>query len=789
MPTPRLATAIPLALTLTLAAACSGGGDGSGGGGPVSCQSGACPAGQLCDPSRNQCVPSGGACSMERPCPAGQVCDLSSGAGVCKASSTACSSSTCTAGACFFGACTVCDVNVSCPASGATCDAAASIDALLPGPIALMGDFGGKPFTSDVLGSGADGYQAVFAFDLAEPRVLTGDADFQDGLIGSSRVWILRADCATSVVEALFTPWSEAKTLAPRYLPAGKYFVVLFSDAATARYAVRLRFAAPDGAPGNSCEAPLPLVPDASGAIDVSGDLTGRYQFVPDEQCTGEGRGIPEVAYRLDLPERSYVLLSVAGVAGSGDYPTVELKTDCSAPTNAFSCNQFPIRSSQLEFGRFQVSQPLEAGTYAVVVHGDLDDLDGHPYTLKGRVEPWATNDTCGAATPLVLASGAATAQGDGRYATGSGCGCGGNSYWCDEFFSFSTASLGDRSAVIRATAATATSRPLLTLLKACGTAAADSLACDQNPYPGGDSVSELRFDALPPGDYWVGVAVSDAYDVQVTLGEPSYPPVPNDTCTTATTLDLVSSTVARVVGDTRGAADDVGGSCGPASAGSGGDAAFRAVLPGRGTVKLDVAGQDTFSTTSTLRSDPVIRLDPACSGAPEPSCVDATGIGGREVAALKVDGTSTAFWVDSGQADGPYTVRADFVAPPANDLCSGAEAIVVGEKDDLSLAFADPLAACASTGPDVYYKYTWTGTKPGTVTVSVSPTGFDAVLRAWGPSADGCTPASCPPLVDAGGVGVSESASVALRTGETAWFQVGARDAGGPYGIGIGTY
>src|SRR5512139_1136130 len=100
MPTPRLAAAIALTLTLAVAG-CSGGGDGGGGGGPVPCQSGACPAGQLCEPSRNQCVPIGGACSTERPCPAGQLCDLSTGTGVCKASSSACSSSTCTAGACF----------------------------------------------------------------------------------------------------------------------------------------------------------------------------------------------------------------------------------------------------------------------------------------------------------------------------------------------------------------------------------------------------------------------------------------------------------------------------------------------------------------------------------------------------------------------------------------------------------------------------------------------------------------------------------------------------------------
>ena len=239
----------------------------------------------------------------------------------------------------------------------------------------------------------------------------------------------------------------------------------------------------------------------------------------------------------------------------------------------------------------------------------------------------------------------------------------------------------------------------------------------------------------LPEGVYQVQVAKAGHFTMRATLGPPIAVPA-NDTCAAPAELSLSGNAFGPISGDTRGATSDMDYACGYGTQYDrpGRDVVYHLAVPGRGRLTTTLTPLDSSF-------DPTLQLGSTCTGY-DVGCGKTAVAGAAETASGRVS-TDAYLWVDSeNQTEGPFELSGSFTPAPANDLCANATPIANGASvtGTISTAFFDS-TACSSTSSNVNLFYTYTAPSNGTVTVTLTPSGFDGQLvRLVG----GCGATSC---------------------------------------------
>jgi hypothetical protein len=495
-------------------------------------------------------------------------------------------------------------------------------------------------------------------------------------------------------------------------------------------------------AAGDICSRPIVVNFDGGTTATLSVDLsmvTHQYQAA----CNSSDGETGDVIFELDLPVAKGLVVTADG--DTQDSVIAVLQDPCPAQSTV-ACIDTGTEPEVLTVER------LPAGKWYVLLENYADDAttDG-PYTVQFELTeppPAPSNDTCAAATPIMLMNGTGTAMGTTRGAFSDNASrpltCSTGSGRSPEvFYTFTLAQPADATIALVAATGTAAS-PVVALLDSCTGA---ERACRTG------SMSTVTARNLAAGTYVVVVDGTDAdtgdFSLTVTTTAPTPPPA-NDTCAMATPITLTAGT-ATVTGSTLSATNDNASQALTCSTGSatGSEVYYSLTLAAAANVTVLVetpAGSDLT---------PAVALLTACSMGMERGCD--TGTGGTFVSRnlqpgtyfIVVDGT------DSDQGAFSLTVTTSAATPPpANDTCSAPTTLVpnVSQMIDANSGNADYEFSCAgsSAGGDVVYQFTTTG--PQTVRLTATAVnGTDPVisLRA-APCADSSNEIAC--LDDGGG-------------------------------------
>ncbi len=611
--------------------------------------------------------------------------------------------------ACFDGACR--------PAlEGERCSLAIPIG-VTSGSAIVRGRLGYDPERIEPNGVDAEGDRDIYyRFEVTQPSdvkawaIAENDFPYDDG---DAVVELFSGTC-----EHLSWVASPVDTV---FVPPGTYYLRVTDgpDFAPVRdFDLHLTVTPSTRVAGNSCFAPIPL-PLTNGKASVTGDTTGT-KAVNAEACSWIDPIRNGLVYSLHLPVESHVAFTATPLA-AGLTVGVVLRENCLEQLNSYEC-KFSYRPGD---PASHALGPLPPGDYELHVMTELGQ--GGPFRLDVEVTPWATNDTCETAEPLVFVDGTARVQADIRYASSLLSTC--DSAWDTAAvnYRFSTVGMGERSLKI---ATTATGfNPEVTLAKVCqpNAASADIVHCGAYGSPSYD------VPRLPEGDYFLQVTGYEHGPVglEVTLG-PSYPKPANDTCATGAVLDLSAGTAITVSGDTRGAdANDY--VCG---AGDSRDVSYQLLVPTRGTVSLSVVSK-------LAGFDPRVEtMGNFCGGSGK--CFNSSS-GGTETATYSLDAYSQPLNVaiaGAPLAGGPFDFTAQYFPPPANDTCTAsAPSLALPSTTTGTLAgfYSDATPCSSSSGPDQFFKLVSATSR--NVTLTLTPSGFDGVLQVM----SGCASAPAP--------------------------------------------
>jgi hypothetical protein len=543
---------------------------------------------------------------------------------------------------------------------------------------------------------------------------------------GSGRFRLFRDGCAARVGEHYFgtlsynPPYSLYHPAWTLHLPAGTWVLSVGGYADTV-HAVSIEVTPRALAEGLGCTTPRPIVQSATGST-VTGSTDGLL-FGQGDYCAAEVWWTPSLTavYSLDLAAPSYVSLLATPVDATLVLD-LDVKDDCAteAPRDTATCN------GDAGVAVARTFSPLPAGLHYVVVGAERNTTGS--YRLDAVVVPWSTNDACADAKALAFQAGAAVETGTvgANTSTPSGCVCGNQLCGNDVFYRFTTT--GEQALTVSA-AGDGTWRPAVSVRRACD--ATPPVAC---ALAASTAVPAETFtDILPAGDWLVQVgSMSGAggpFTLQVALAPPLYPDASNDLCSAAAVLTANSP----VTGDTRGAQDDVSGTCNGSVTGAGKDLAYAFTAPSRGLFHPTV----TPATTALL---PVLRARADCAATSELACDSPTTAGWTAwLPSLELQGgDSVVLWVDGRDGSaGPYTLDPQFEPAPGNDTCAGATLLGTSTlTSSLLTSFTDGACAGAELN-DVFFRVDTASRS--TVTVTVTPESWVRTAVAYyGTTCDG---------------------------------------------------
>ncbi|MHB8873053.1 MAG: hypothetical protein ACYC8T_05145 [Myxococcaceae bacterium] len=712
----------------------------------VGCKSGSdCAPGQSCHVAGFCSSP----CSSDAECSSPQpVCGMDTLCRECFATTD------CAAGnICFIGRCE--------PAlPGEDCRVPIDLD-LSAGSVTVAGDLSRYHGNSELIVSAA--YRIV----LAEEAALNGELTV-NGLIAGAGFEIDLGGCASTVQLAASTSGANGQEIRGLYLAKGTYMVrVLEQGRATGGdYTLHLWTTPASRAAGNSCLKPIPVILDAANTARLQGTTAG-LEALEGRQCTSPIGTVPRLTYSLELASRSSVFVTV-----TPQDPNFAVAVRVGASCFVEGYNSCP---SQLKPGQpvsFQTySTPLAAGTQAIVIE-DVGGTSGS-FTLDVRVIPWMSNDTCETAASLQFVAGVATASGDTTYSNPGNCTCNLMSCNYEVAYVFSTAGLGPHSIHIAVASLDGGEFQAAALETQCGYLGGEVLAC----HHWGSNLALLDYPRLAEGTYYVQVGANRGgpFALTATLG-PAFPLPPNDTCAVAPAFDLSAGT-ASASGDTRGASDNLAGSCG--ASGVGPDVAYRVVSSARGLATLTL-------TPTGAGYQPILLQYRDCTSSSEAQCVASPAPAAPASLQALVDSTGFIAWVDGvAQTTGPFTLTGQLTPSPANDACAGATPIARGQtlSGDISAAFPDPANPCSSAYPlgDLYYQFT--ASANGTAAVTVTPSGFNANIAAM----SNCgSLATCVGFANSGGIGSAETLTFPVARNASYVIQVSTSAGRGGFTIGL---
>jgi len=242
------------------------------------------------------------------------------------------------------------------PPAGDTCEAALPIPLDTTQTLLLTG------FQSDVTTTCASGnVDAVLTFTLDQGRDITVDVDGH----GSSASAVVQAQCGVTTSELIDCRTATPLSTRRRYVPAGTYFLVVSSAAAT-RLDVRVN--AFEAVPttsvrGNDTCASAVVVPASGGAYE--GDTSA---LRPDYSATCGGRALSsDAVYKLVLSERKRVTATVDASFDSVLYrfPAQTLGQTVCPPEKEAACDDDGAGGAGS-----QLSEVLDPGTYYYIVDG-----------------------------------------------------------------------------------------------------------------------------------------------------------------------------------------------------------------------------------------------------------------------------------------------------------------------------------------------------------------------------------------------------------------------------------
>lgn len=649
--------------------------------------------------------------------------------------------------ACYWGACHPAPAGETCPTAIALPFSSGSV--LAQGtflPYAFE-DFPNSSQTTDVF------FQLEVTQESALNLDLTLDGAFPRG--GAS----IHAACGGDAL-------ASGTELRDVFVVPGTYWIRVVEDFASSSFTLRIWTTSASRAEGSHCLKPVRLTLDSSGHVSVTGDTRG-LAAVGASACN---TAVAKVVYDVEVPVRSHLGATLHPLEASFD-PSLDVKLSCLG-----SLRQCIGGTPGAD--RFAQLNEVEPGHVTVQV-SERNGTSGS-YQLSVDVSPWATNDSCQTAAPLSFDGGFASARGL-EHSTGGPCTCfelscnGGRQLW-----RLSTVGQGTRSLQVRLIPETGNAAGL-SLITQCDPSGSTNavLACD------GLSTAARRLidvPALPEGDYFVEVGASGArFSLEAELG-PAFPPPANDACAGAGTavLDL-SSGSATAGGDTRGADFDTATSCnGFSDPGEGRDVVFQVQAGQRGRAAVTV-------TPDTSSFDPVLHVRGTCtSGSSSDPCTNDGGLGGQETLAFDLTGTPKFLWVKGAHASsGSFQLQANFTPGPANDSCAAATVMTIPQTLTGSTvgAFHD-FNQCdyLPSGPDAFYRFTYTASNNGTVNVTLTPTGFDARLFVLSTS---CTATSCTRMVNDAGVGLPETLALPVARNLTYFLGVDG-DQGGTFTLSL---
>lgn len=732
------------------------------GGGLNVCKDGACvecASNSDCPSAAPECVDNTcRQCDANAPCAGGLTCAFQSICTTTCVSDTQCSA---TAPHCVSGYCAACATDADCngercvggachPAlPGDFCQNALPLD-LSSGSVLLQLALGGYSLQSDLPFGWFGGVDAYYAIDLSASGFLSANPTVA-GSPAPTELAVLEGGC-----DALKTIASGG-TLDAVFLPPGHYLLRVkeqsdFIDG-TPPFTLSVRFD-PEAEPaGAYCLAPVPVVAAVPSVQTIAGSPVGPA----DPRCGSPDAGSQTFAVQLEAP--AFVDLTAeshtdAGVVGFSAF------TDCPLGEPGDFCRWGPTATATLR---------LDAG----VTYVRVSSPDDFNFTVQTHAV--IQNDTCATALPLAFDGGVASAQIDTRYADEHPIEVDPGICELDSshhgIYLLSTVGMGPHSLTIDGQGFDG-GVPAFQIDPSC--IASPPMACTN-----WQRLQSLEIPHLPEGTYYLHMAALSASNrgpmaFTATLG-PDYPPPPNDSCASATPLDLTAATQ-TFSGDTRGAVDDfesqVAGCYLPTSR----DVVYALTTPTtRGHVEVVVNG-------TSAGFSPAIQEEGygSCGSGYESGCALAPDGGTSVTAWFSPQASPSYVWVEGQAGAGAFTGTAQWVDAPTNDQCSAPTPISVGQtvSGDTSAAFNDS-QPCTTTanGPDVFYSFT--PTQSATVTATLTPSGFDASLGVF----VGCSTTSCTASSDVAGVGGTETVTFNASRNTTYLIAVdSAYGSAGPY-------
>jgi hypothetical protein len=545
----------------------------------------------------------------------------------------------------------------------------------------LSGDTRGAQNDAEGSCAGARGADVVYRLDLTAASRVTAELVPETAGFAAA-LYLRRAPCGSAQLASQLGCVSAGAAAphplvldVPRLEPGSYYFFVdgdLGADSkpSAGAFKLKLALAPPLGTPANdTCAGAEPIDPPVGGYGLTSLSGTTAFAVSDGAGCGGSG---PDVVYSLTVPGPRRLNLRAAPAAGSALVPVLYLRKpgacDSEAALDSLGCN---VASQPGSPASLWVPQ-LAAGTYFVWVDGAAGSKGAFHLTVELLAPSSAPpNDTCASAQLLFPASGPVTVTGTTTGATvDANLSCTlplSSSNSPDVVYEIAVPSLQSLALDLQA-AAGSTLLPVMALRRpgACPSGApTDELVCGFGDPEFSDR-AVYNLPALDPGSYFLWVdgdlGSQGAFSLRASLGPPVAPPV-NDDC--FGTPVLLQPRVG-VSGDTRGAANDSMGDCGPLP-GVSGEAARDVVF------EIDLAAAQTVAITVTpdltdgsLFRPAVYVRGPgamACSSflaADQKGCAVATAYGQPvSLTVPNLPAGTYSVWVDgAGLSSGKFTLK-----------------------------------------------------------------------------------------------------------------------------------
>ena len=498
--------------------------------------------------------------------------------------------------------------------------------------------------------------------------------------------------------------------------------------------------------------------------VGLANDLAG----------TCAGASSPEAVYQFtpDVDGIATVIVKTTAFDAS-----LYVRTTC---TSSAAASQIGCKDAALSSGSEKIVFWATAGsTYFVIVDGSYSTKGA--FTLNVTVAPKVSSEQCPGEAVTWIGSGTqdrtATVTGDTSLRWDDYDGSCGSTSTPESVFAF-TADVGGQMKLTL----TSTGWDGILYVKTDCTAAAPELICRDSA--GTSSVETAQFLATTGTTYYAFVDGSlSGSKGPFTLDGLLSPPKPSESCPGEPAVWTGSGTDPRVFiasGNTSNQWNDTSGTCGGSSAN---DAVYALTPDIDGTLVLEVAptGWDAVM---------FVRSDCATSGS-ELACKDTGSSSGKETYSFKAKaGTTYSAFIDgyTSTSKGAYTFTATLTPALASETCPGEELTLSGTPAAATVAgntagmWSDEAGSCAGSGANdaVYHLL---APQSGTMTVKVTPTGWDPVLYVRSGTCAG-TEVTCK---DVGSSGTAETVNVNATVGTDYWIFVdGFAGTSGAYTLNL---